>query len=59
MVITSEFTQEAEFQRRALGMDALAPVVITHPLSSLTTEEIQSRAEEVVAQAVKVWLGQI
>ncbi|HSB79202.1 MAG TPA: hypothetical protein VLM91_10455 [Candidatus Methylomirabilis sp.] len=59
MVITSEFTREAEFQRRALGMDALAPVVITHPLSSLTTEEIQSRAEEVVAQAVKVWLGQI
>lgn len=59
MVITSAFTQEAEFQRRALGMDALRSVVITHPLSSLTMEEIQSRAEEVAAQAVKVWLGQI
>ena len=58
MVITSAFTQEAEFQRRALGMDALAPVIITHPLSSLTPEEIAGRAEEVVAQAVKVWLGQ-
>ena len=58
VVITSEFTQEAEFQRRALGMDALVPVIITHPLSSLTEEEIQGRAREVLAQAVQVWLGQ-
>ena len=58
VVVTSAFTQEAEFQRRALGMDALAPVIITHPLSSITPEEIAGRAEEVVAQAVKVWLGQ-
>ncbi|MFI5339697.1 MAG: hypothetical protein ACHQ7N_07655 [Candidatus Methylomirabilales bacterium] len=59
LVITSEFTQAAEFQRRALGMDALAPVIITHPLSSLTAEEIEGRAQEVLAQAVKVWRGEI
>ena len=59
MVITSEFRQEAEFQRRALGMDALVPVIITHPLSSLTAEEIEGRAREVLAQAGKVWGGQI
>ena len=59
LVITSEFTREAEFQRRALGMDALAPVIITHPLSSLTAEEIEGRAREVLAQAVKVWRGEI
>ncbi|HYL82460.1 MAG TPA: hypothetical protein VEU07_16700 [Candidatus Acidoferrum sp.] len=58
VVITTAFTQEAEFQRRALGMDALAPVIITHPLSSLTAEEIAGRAEEVATQAVKAWLGQ-
>jgi hypothetical protein len=58
LVITSEFRQEAEFQRRALGMDALMPVIITHPLSSLTAEEIESRALEVLAQAPKVWRGQ-
>jgi hypothetical protein len=58
VVITSAFTQEAEYQRRALGMDALAPVIITHPLSSLTAEEIDGRAGEVVGQAVKAWLGQ-
>ncbi|HWT83760.1 MAG TPA: hypothetical protein VN203_12605 [Candidatus Acidoferrum sp.] len=39
-------------------MDALAPVVITHPLSSLTAEEIEGRAREVVAQAVQVWRGE-
>lgn len=58
VVITSAFTQEAEFQRQALGMDALAPVIITHPLSSLTAEEIAGRAEEVAGQAVSAWLGQ-
>ncbi len=58
LVVTSEFTQEAEFQRRALGMDSLAPVIITHPLSSLAAEEIEGRAREVLAQAAKVWLGQ-
>ena len=57
VVITSAFTQEAEFQRRALGMDALSPVNITHPLSSLTAEEIAGRAEEVVGEAVRAWLG--
>jgi len=58
LVITSEFTKEAEFQRRALGMDMLAPLIITHPLSSLTAEEIEGRAREVVAQAVRVWRGE-
>lgn len=58
LVITSEFWQEAEIQRRTLGMEALVPVIITHPLSSLTAEEIESRALEVLAQAPKVWRGQ-
>ena len=58
LVITSEFTKEAEFQRRALGMDALKPVIITHPLSSLTAEEIDDRARQVVTQAVQVWRGE-
>lgn len=58
LVITSAFTQEAESQRRVLGMDALTPVIITHPLSSLTAEEIEGRAREVLAQAAKVWRGE-
>jgi hypothetical protein len=56
-VVTSEFLHEAEVQRTALGMEALVPVVIRHPLSTLTAEEIDARAADVATQAVRVWLG--
>ena len=57
VVVTSEFVREAEAQRAALGMDALVPVVIRHPLSTLTDAEIEARAADVAAQAVRIWLG--
>jgi len=57
VVVTTEFLHEAHVQRAALGMDGIQPVVITHPLSSLTDEEIDSRVRQVVEQARKVWLG--
>jgi len=44
-------------QRDALGMPDLAPVVIDHPLSTLSDAEIAQRAEQAAAQAVAVWLG--
>ena len=43
-------------QCAALGMDALEPVVITHPLSTLTDSEIAQRAGEAAAQAKRVLL---
>ena len=57
VVITTEFVREAEAQRAALGMESLEPVVITHPLSTLTDEEIASRAREAAGQVEKIWLG--
>jgi hypothetical protein len=45
-------------QRDALGMPDLVPVVIDHPLSTLSDAEIAQRAEQAAMQAVKVWLGQ-
>jgi hypothetical protein len=57
VVVTTEFVHEANMQRDALGMPDLAPVVIDHPLSTLSDAEIGNRAEHAVAQAVKVWLG--
>jgi len=57
VVVTSEFVREAEAQRAALGMDTLVPVVIRHPLSTLTDAEIEARAADVAAQAVRIWLG--
>jgi len=56
--VTTEFLHEAEVQRDALGMSELVPVVIRHPLSTLTDEEIDKRAQQAAAQAVAIWLGQ-
>jgi hypothetical protein len=57
VVITSDFVREAEVQRAALGMSALAPVVIQHPLSSLTEEEIAARAAQALPGIIGVLLG--
>jgi hypothetical protein len=38
-------------------MHDLTPVVIDHPLSTLTDEEIERRAAQAVRQAASVWLG--
>ena len=43
-------------QCAALGMDTLEPVVIAHPLSTLTDSEIAQRAKEAAIQAKRVLL---
>jgi hypothetical protein len=45
-------------QRATLGMPDLKPVVIDHPLSTLSEPDIDARADQAAAGAVKVWLGQ-
>ena len=57
VIVTTEFLHEAEVQRAALGMQALEPVVITHPLSTLTDAQIDQRVEEAVEQTKRIWLG--
>jgi len=57
VVVTTVFLHEAQVQRDALGMTGLQPVVIQHPLSTLTDEEIDRRAEEAAQQCATVWLG--
>jgi len=57
VVVTTEFVHEANMQRDALGMPDLAPVVIDHPLSTLSDAEIAQRAEQAAAQAMTLWLG--
>ena len=58
VIVTTEFLHEAEVQRDALGMRDLVPVVIDHPLSTLTEPEIEARAEQAVERCVAVWCGQ-
>ncbi|HEX3884241.1 MAG TPA: hypothetical protein VHW66_16410 [Stellaceae bacterium] len=55
--MTTEFLHEANVQRDALGMPDLAPVVIDHPLSTLSDAQIDLRAEQAAAQAVRWWVG--
>ena len=42
-------------QRDALGMRDLVPVVIDHPLSTLTDVEIEARAEQAAGQCIAIW----
>jgi hypothetical protein len=56
-IITTEFVHETELTRRAIGMQDLCPVVIDHPVSSITQSEVESRAAQVALQAPKIWLG--
>ena len=58
VVVTTEFRHEAEMQRAALGMPGLVPVVIDHPLSTLSEAEIDGRAEQAAERSLAVWLGQ-
>ena len=55
VIVTEEFKLEAETQRDALGMTGLDAVVIDHPLSSLTDDQIAQRIEQAVAQMERVW----
>jgi hypothetical protein len=48
---------EAEVQRAALGMPDLLPVVIDHPLSTLSEAEIDARAIQAAEGAAAVWMG--
>ena len=57
VIVTTDFVQEAHVQRTALGMEQLEPVVITHPLSTLSNAEIESRAQEAASQVMQVLLS--
>lgn len=57
VIITTEFVRETDLTRTALGMPALAPVVIDHPVSSLSAVEIAARVAQVRGRVRAVWLG--
>jgi hypothetical protein len=57
VVVTTEFLHEAEMQRAALGMPDLEPIVIDHPLSTISEAGIDARAAQAAEQAEARWLG--
>jgi hypothetical protein len=56
VVVTTEFVHEAEVQRAALGMPDLNPVVIDHPLSTISDADIDARAAQAAEQCSAIWL---
>jgi hypothetical protein len=54
VIVTDAFLHESDVQRTALGAERLEPVVITHPLSTLTDEEIEGRGVEAAVGARRV-----
>jgi len=59
VIVTTEFVREAKVQRAALGMPGVVPVVIAHPLSSLTDEEIRARVAAALPQVIAAWQGKL
>ena len=59
VIVTSEFVREARVQREALGMTGVVPVVIEHPLSSLTDGETAARAAAALPQVLAAWQGRL
>jgi diaminopimelate decarboxylase len=51
--------EAVDLYRRLANMPGLQPVVIDHPISSITDAEMQARMAQVVAQAQQVWLGTV
>ena len=57
VIVTTEFVREAATQAMVLGLPELKPVVIDHPLSTLSDTQIAGRAEQAAPQVTKIWLG--
>ena len=57
VIVTETFLHEAHVQRAALGMEGIDPVVIAHPLSTLSDDEIAARAAAAAPQAKKILEG--
>jgi hypothetical protein len=54
-IITTEFVRETELIRQTLGMPDFEAVVIDHPVSSITQDEISARVRQIKEQAAKIW----
>ena len=55
--MTTEFISAAELMSRVLGAENYPFIVIDHPVSSATPEQLSERAEKTVADALKILTG--
>lgn len=57
VIITREFVSECQTQRAALGMTGLEPVIVDHPLSSCTDDEVRHRARQAAEQIKRLLMA--
>jgi len=56
-IMTSSFVGAAELMARALGAEGYRFVVVEHPISSATPEDLAARARSAVAEGVQILRG--
>jgi hypothetical protein len=56
-IVTTEFVRETQLTGRAIGMPDFEPVVIDHPVSSITLDEIGARVRQIEEGAARIWTG--
>ncbi len=56
--MTSKFVSAAELMARALGAEGYRFVVIDHPISSASAEDLTERARKAVAECVAILCGE-
>ena len=56
-IMTSKFVSAAQLMARALGAEGYRFVVIDHPISSATVEDLAERARRAVAECVEILCG--
>jgi len=57
VICTAPFTAEGEAQATALGLPDVRLVPITHPLSTLSPDELGGRAAQALPLVVAAWRG--
>lgn len=53
-IMTSNFVSAAELMARALGAEGYRFVVVEHPISSATPEDLAARARRAVADSAEI-----
>jgi hypothetical protein len=56
-IMTSKFVSAAELMARALGAEGYRFVVIDHPISSASAEDLTERARKAVGACVEILCG--
>ena len=52
-IASSEFSEAAQVQRKALGMDGARYVLVDHPIQDATDDEMRGKAQAVLESVIQ------